>query len=127
MQAPYQIVLNKSDGMIIVRLAGFWDEATLGQFATDVLRELAGLGLPDGQHVALINLDNLAVQSQTVIASIGQLVEHGPNRPRKMAFVVGHEGLARLQFRRLVRPPNIAMFDTDELAKSWLLGDSTMF
>ena len=119
----YEIETSPADRVICVRM--------IGGFTLDEARECAAakeaavqeLGPPFDTHSSLVDVRDLRVQTQDVFAIFTGFVANTKHKSRKIA-IVGGEGTARMQFRRVAeREPlrdDMRFFTAVDEARGWL-------
>ena len=119
----YQIEASPTDRLICIRM--------IGGFTLDEARECAAakeaavqeLGPPFDAHSSLVDVRDLRIQTQDVFAIFTSFVANTKHKSRKIA-IVGGEGTARMQFRRVAeREPlrdDMRFFTAVEEARGWL-------
>ena len=119
----YEIETSPADRLICVRM--------IGGFTLDEARECAAakeaavqeLGPPFDAHSSLVDVRDLRIQTQDVFAIFTSFVAKTKHKSRKIA-IVGGEGTARMQFRRVAeREPlrdDMRFFTAVEEARGWL-------
>ena len=119
----FEIESNRGDRIITVRM--------IGGFALDEARQCAAakeaavdaLGPPYDAHSSLVDVRELRVQTQDVFAIFTNFVAMTRHKSRKIA-IVGGEGTARMQFRRVAeREPlrdDMRFFTAEDEARGWL-------
>ena len=119
----YEIETSPADRLICVRM--------IGGFTLDEARECAAakeaavqeLGPPFDAHSSLVDVRDLRIQTQDVFAIFTGFVANTKHKSRKIA-IVGGEGTARMQFRRVAeREPlrdDMRFFTAVDEARGWL-------
>ena len=119
----FEIETSHADRIICVRMiGGFTIE---GARACAAAKEAAvnDLGPPYDDHSSLVDVRKLRVQSRDIFAIFTNFVAMTRHKSRKIA-IVGGEGTARMQFRRVAeREPlrdNMRFFTAVREARDWL-------
>ncbi|HYD11913.1 MAG TPA: STAS/SEC14 domain-containing protein [Allosphingosinicella sp.] len=119
----FEIETSRAERLIYVRM--------IGGFTLDEARECAAakeaavqeLGPPFDAHSSLVDVRDLRIQTRDVFAIFTNFVAMTKHKSRKVA-IVGGEGTARMQFRRVAeREPlrdNMRFFTAVDDARSWL-------
>ena len=119
----YEIETSPTERLICIRM--------IGGFTLDEARECAAakeaavqeLGPPFDAHSSLVDVRDLRIQTQDVFAIFTSFVAKTKHKSRKIA-IVGGEGTARMQFRRVAqREPlrdDMRFFTAVEEARGWL-------
>jgi hypothetical protein len=116
----YTIDSDPPHRLLRLVLSGFWTEEEARAFARDQQAAVRRLGPPFGTHLTLADLRSFALQTHEVSEVIRQLVINAAATSKRIAMV-GGEGLARMQFKRITARDDARMFDTVEEAEAWLL------
>ena len=119
----FEIETNRADRLICIRM--------IGGFTLDQARECAAakeaavesLGPPFEAHSSLVDVRDLRIQTRDVFAIFTDFVARTKHKSRKVA-IVGGEGTARMQFRRVAeREPlrdDMRVFTATSEAHTWL-------
>ncbi|KQM63719.1 hypothetical protein ASE75_11520 [Sphingomonas sp. Leaf17] len=117
----YAITTDHARHIVHVQISGFWSEDMLAPFSAELKAAVDSLRLAPGQHLVLIDVSDVAIQSQPVVAAFQKLIVHGPTRARRMALYTT-QMLPRMQARRIaaVREDG-SVFGSRAEAEAWLL------
>lgn len=118
MRADFDIVTDRTNNLVKVKLSGFFTVKDVARFSIayrDALRHVANHG-----HVTLADIRDMAIQAQDIVAAFSDFMASPAIRSRKLAFVCGST-LARLQAQRLTARDNVQFFQSALLAETWLL------
>ena len=119
----FEIETSRAERLICVRMFGGFtlDEARACAAAKE--DAVQDLGPPFEAHSSLVDVRDLRVQTQDVFAIFTSFVANTRHKSRKIA-IVGGEGTARMQFRRVAeREPlrdNMRFFTAVGDARDWL-------
>ena len=119
----YEIELRRAERIINLRIDGVltMDEARACAAAKEAAVE--ALGPPFDAHSTLLDIRDFRIQAQDVFAIFTNFVSATKHKSRKIA-VVGGEGTARMQFRRVTeRDPlrdDMRYFTDANEARDWL-------
>lgn len=122
----YEFETSHEDRIITLRMGGVLslDEAHACAAAKEA--EVERLGPPYDAHSTLVDIRELRVQPQEILAIFTNFVSATKHKSRKIA-IVGGEGTARMQFRRLAeRAPlrdGMRFFTDAREARDWLEDD----
>ena len=122
----FELETNQTDRTIFLRMSGVMsiEEAHACAAAKEAAVERLG---PPYDHSTLVDIRDLRLQSQEVFAIFTNFVASTTHKSRKIA-IVGGEGTARMQFRRVAeRAPlrdDMRFFTAVDEARDWLLGDA---
>jgi hypothetical protein len=117
-QDNFSITVDTARDYVEVFLRGFLDGEVVADFDAAYRAAKAQLSADRSKHLALIDITELKIQAQNVIADFGLMLSDPAIRSARLAFVVG-ESPAKMQLRRLVHE-NTATFDTVAEAQNWL-------
>jgi len=118
MNAMYQIVPERERNLIRVTMAGFFSKEEVAAFGKDYREALAELLSPG--HLTLVDIREMKIQSQEVVAAFSSHMASPGIQSHKLAFVCS-SSLARLQAQRLTDRENVEFFDLLDEAEQWLL------
>ena len=119
----FEIKTSPTDRIIHVRMIGGFTMA--GARACAAAKEAAvdRLGPPYDDHTSLVDIRELRIQPQEIFAIFTDFVAATKHKSRRIA-IVGGEGTARMQFRRVAeRNPlrdNMRFFTAVRDARDWL-------
>ncbi|WP_288458870.1 hypothetical protein [uncultured Sphingomonas sp.] len=122
MKAEYSFDPDTAHGLMRVRMAGFFEPGDVARFAADLMEQLAQLGRPPGEHLTLVDIRAMDIQSQQAVERFEQVLANSPMRSRRLAFVVGRS-LSRMQIKRAASSRDAGYFQAPERAEAWLLGN----
>jgi hypothetical protein len=118
----FEIQTNRVDGVIFLRIAGALTVDDARACAAAKEAAVDSLGTPY-VHSTLVDIRELRVQPQEVFAIFTDFVAMTRHKSRKIA-IVGGEGTARMQFRRIAeRQPlrdEMRFFTVVSEARRWL-------
>lgn len=98
---------------------GFWTMPLFEEFRAALAIKAQPLDWSWGEHTVLTDLSDFAIQSKEVFGAFAEMIEHDPSQPRRAALVGGN-GLAQMQFRRVLRAENMRLFHGIDEAERWL-------
>ena len=119
----FEYETSHEDRIIFLRMSGVMslDEAHACAAAKEA--EVARLGPPYDDHSSLVDIRDLRIQSQEVLGVFTTFVANTKHKSRRIA-IVGGEGTARMQFRRLaeIAPlrDDMRFFTDAKEARDWL-------
>lgn len=116
--------LNHSRRLLRIGFHGQWSVLTVATYRlarSCAFRGAAAAGIEHGQLLLLVERWDQPVQSQEVVAAIGELVADNGKHARRTAVIVTSVLHAR-QIRRTAPTPAMEVFHTEEAALAWLLG-----
>ena len=119
----FEVEASRADRIITVRMIGGFTME--GARACAAAKEAAvnGLGPPYDDHSSLVDVRELRIQPKDIFAIFTNFVAGTRHKSRKIA-IVGGEGTARMQFRRVAeREPlrdNMRFFTAVREAREWL-------
>lgn len=117
----YAITTNHARHIVHIRISGFWTEDMLVPFSSELRRAVDSLRVASGSHLVLVDVSEVAIQSQSVVAAFQKLIVQGPTHAKRLALYTT-QMLPRMQARRIsgVRD-NVAVFGSEIEAEEWLL------
>lgn len=115
----FEIILNRDDGCITLRMGGFFQPTDIEDLALALTHAIERLGTEPNAHRTLCDITAMKIQTQESVAIFAGVVGSPKLRSAKLAFVTGAT-LARMQARRLTSRENVAFFDDVEQALCWL-------
>lgn len=119
----FEIETNHADRIITLRMSGVltMDGARACQAAKEAAVD--SLGPPYDAHSTLLDVRDFRVQSQEIFAIFTDFVAKTERKSRKIA-IVGGEGSARMQFRRVAERERLRddmrFFTVVSEARDWL-------
>ena len=116
----YRIEVDARRHLLRLTLEGFWDADTVRAFARDEQAAVARLRCARGEHLVLADLSGFTIQSQEVVAMCKAFIDNATNASKRLALVAG-DGLARIQYKRVMGRAQMQMFTTIAEAEAWLL------
>ena len=119
MSASYNIAVDRFRKLLEVTLTGFFSPADAGRVIQEIRESISGLPGPANSHVTLVDVRQLKLQPQDVIAAVAGQIANPRYRSRRLAFVVG-SSVARMQVRRLLIRDEVGVFEDPDEAKRWL-------
>src|SRR4051794_29269409 len=118
----FEIQTNRVDGVIFLRMGGAMTVDDARACAAAKEAAVDGLG-PPYAHSTLVDIRDLRVQPQEVFAIFTDFVAKTRHKSRKIA-IVGGEGTARMQFRRVAESQplrdEMRFFTVVSEARRWL-------
>jgi hypothetical protein len=115
----YTFELDRTRGLLRIALSGFWSTETVRDFTADQQAAVAALGCARGAHLVLTDLSDFKIQTQEVVKLCKEFIDGARNSSRRLALV-GGDGLARIQSKRVLGRDDMRMFDTVREAEQWL-------
>ena len=101
-----------------LNLGGFFTLADVEAYARDASRTVAECIRRHGQYRVLLDVSDCAIQAQDVIAAFIAHIQRQPVAERT-AIVVG-SSVIRMQVRRVMDRPNVAVFEDMTAAMAWV-------
>ena len=121
----FEIETSQADRIISVRMIGSFTMEEARACAAAKEEAVQGLGPPFDAHSSLVDVRDLRIQTQDIFAIFTSFVANTRHKSRRIA-IVGGEGTARMQFRRVAeREPlrdNMRFFTAVGEAREWLEG-----
>ena len=119
MEASYSITPDKSRNLARVKMAGFFTERDVQEFAATYRQVLTYLKAPG--HLTLVDITQMSIQSQDIVGAFAALLASPDVRSSKLAFITS-SSLSRLQAQRLTDREGVEFFDRMDSAEDWLFG-----
>jgi hypothetical protein len=107
--------------LLRVRVIGFLSLEQVAELARAQDSAARGLPCPPNEHLMLCDTSACVLQSQSVVAEFGRLIDFAPRRARRLAVVTGNAA-SRMQVRRILKRANAEVFVSREDGEAWLLG-----
>lgn len=121
----YRIGVDAANKLISLELIGFWSAATAAAFARDQQAAVRRICTRPHQHLVLADLSDFALQPQVVVGICREMIADARLPSRRLA-VVGGEGLARIQIKRILVRDRMEVFSDRESATAWLLAGESV-
>ena len=119
----FEIETSQADRIIYLRMSGGFTIEGARECAAAKEAAVDRLGPPYDAHSTLVDIRDLRVQSQDIFAIFTNFVAMTRHKSRRIA-IVGGEGTARMQFRRVAeRDPlrdGMRFFTAVDEARDWL-------
>ena len=119
----FEIETSSADRIIVLRMSGGFTIEDARQCAAAKEAAVESLGPPFQSHTTLVDVRDFRIQPQEIFAIFTNFVATTRHKARKIA-IVGGEGTARMQFRRVSqRAPlrdNMRFFTALGEARDWL-------
>ena len=124
MAPEFKIDIDVPRSFVRIRLAGFFDDASLRRFTAARKLAFGQLRCSPNQHLSLTDIRGMAIQTQEVVSRWGTVLADPAYRSRRLAFVVAST-LARMQLQRAIGSRDARCFTDPAEAEAWLLhGDA---
>lgn len=114
----YSLKVCAPGDLIVATLAGFFNIPQVAAYATDIEALIERCSMSHGGYRILIDIVECAIQSQDVTAAFGRHVAGVP-RSKRVA-VVTTSSIIRMQIRRIVGRPELAVFKDLSEARAWI-------
>jgi hypothetical protein len=119
----YEIQTSQADRIIFLRMYGAFTIEGARACADAKEAAVVALGPPFDDHSSLIDIRDFRIQPQEIFAIFTNFVATTKHKSRRIA-IVGGEGSARMQFRRIAeRDPlrdDMRYFTAVDEARAWL-------
>lgn len=119
MKSHYSISVEPDCDLLLITLAGFFDNETIRAFDRDRRAAFALLTSEPNQHLAICNISRCNLQSQEAVAMFKKMLNDPSLFSRKLAFITG-SSLAWMQARRILERDAVSCFETEAAARVWL-------
>lgn len=116
--ASYQIEVLRAGTLVSSTLAGFFSLSDTAAYVEEAERTIQTCFRQHGHYRMLLDVSGCAIQSQDVIAAFIAHVQRMPVSSRS-AIVVG-SSVVRMQVRRVMDRPNVAVFENLTDALVWV-------
>jgi len=120
MPAHYAFKADPKANLMTIIMSGFFQPSDISAFSGDLARAFESLPEANGQHVTLVDIRQMDIQSQDAVAGFQHLLQNSRFKSRRIAFVVA-KTLARLQIKRAAEGREPAFFSDMDEARVWLL------
>ena len=119
----FEIETNREERLICVRMIGGFTLEEARECAAAKEAAVQDLGPPFEAHSSLVDVRDLRIQTRDVFAIFTNFVAMTRHKSRKVA-IVGGEGTARMQFRRVTEREHLRddmrFFTAVSEARDWL-------
>jgi hypothetical protein len=119
MSAKFLIQSDRDKGLVRFILAGFFSAADFARLLPGRDRAYAALNLAPNQHVTLVDVRRLKIQSPEMVEAFGSMLSDRSFRSRRIAFITGRT-LVRSQLIRALAGRDACCFETVEDAEAYL-------
>lgn len=126
MSSSFDIQVEPGCDLVTICLSGFFKPDDVTRFAQ--ARDRAHLRLTCGpnQHLTLVDMRGMQIQSQDSVAAFGQVLRNPATASKRIAIVVT-QSLARMQVQRAAEHRDIQYFADDvAAARAWLLTEPAL-
>lgn len=120
MIAQFIVRTDPIHDLVRIALSGFFVAADVTALRDALAAQHKRLLCPRHQHVTLIDVSRMSVQSQEMVAAFHDLLADPRFHSRRLAFVVDPT-LIRSQLRRALGERPARYFDNEYAAEAWLL------
>lgn len=120
MIANFTFEVEPGRNLVRIWLGGFFSPADVAGFVTERDRAHQRLRCGPYEHVTLVDIRDMAIQSQDSVAAFQQMLSNPAVTSRRLAFVITRS-LARMQIKRAAASRDAAYFESVEDAERWLL------
>jgi hypothetical protein len=120
MTPRFSVEVDPALDLVRIYLGGFFRPEDVPAFVAR--RDVAHRQLRSApnEHVTLVDMREMAIQPQDVVAHFGAVLNNKAMESRRLAFVTA-KSLARLQVQRAADKRNAAFFSDMNEAEAWLL------
>lgn len=119
MNATHLVTAYPQRDLLRITLGGFFGPADVASFNRARMAAHAQLTCARNQHVTLVDVSDMRLQPQDVVALFRGIIADPATRSRKLALVTGCS-VVRMQVRRLIERQGIAVFTHAADAEAWL-------
>jgi hypothetical protein len=115
----YTIEIDAVRKLLRLQLIGFWTPEIAAAFVEAQQAAVRRISFQPHQHLVLADLSAFNLQSQVVVGICRDLIAKAP-LPSKRLAIVGGEGLARIQIKRILVRDRMEVFSNVSSAEDWL-------
>lgn len=123
MTGAFTVQSDSRRHILRITMSGFFSSAQIADLRTAVAQALVLLGCAPGQHLSLVDIRDMDIQSQDAVGRFAQLLSTPEVRSRRIAFIVARS-LARLQVQRAAGQRDARYFEDGASAEAWLIGEA---
>lgn len=121
MPSKFDIVAEPEFDLIRITMSGFFEPADIASFKAARDEAHQGLRSKPNQHLTLVDMTSLLIQSQETVEGFRQLLMNPAFASKRIAIVVS-QTLARMQIERAAAGRDVSFFVDDvAAARSWIL------
>jgi hypothetical protein len=120
MNATFSFDVDVVHSLVRITLGGFFAADDIAGFAAARARAHEQLRCAPNQHVTMVDLRSIKIQSQESVAGFAAILASPVHRSRRIAFVV-ETSLARMQLKRAAGERADGIFLSLADAERWLL------
>jgi hypothetical protein len=117
----FTITSEPARKLIRIKLAGMLTSDQVADLYRQEHRAIDAMGCRIGEHLCNVDLTECPLQLQDVVAAFQREIQARP-QARRLAVFTG-QALARMQARRILRRPDVAIFVTQQEARGWLFSE----
>ena len=114
----YILQVHPTGDLIVSTLSGFFNIDQVAAYTREAESLIGRCSLECGSYRIVIDISDCAIQSQEVTAAFARHVAGVP-RSRRVAVVTA-SSIIRMQIRRIVGRPELAVFDEMADARRWI-------
>ncbi len=120
MTPSFDIQVDAARDLVRIRLAGFFDDATLRAFLHARKLAFERLRCGPNRHLSITDIRGMAIQAQDVVTRWHAVLADPAYASRRLAFVVAST-LARTQLQRAIGSRYAQCFTDPDAAERWVL------
>ena len=123
MKAQFSTIVDADRDLVRMSMSGFFEAADVARFVAERHVAHKRLRCRRNQHLTLVDIRDMAVQSQETVAEF-QKALHSPGVYSRRIAIVTRTSLSRSQVRRAADGRDISYFDDFAEAERWVLGEN---
>ena len=120
MTGAFTVQTDPRRRLLRITMSGFFEPPQIAELRAGVAAALDRLHCAPGQHLTLVDIRAMDIQSQDAVAHFERLLSTPEVRSRKIAFIVARS-LARLQIKRAASHRDAEYFEDEASAEAWLI------
>lgn len=122
MSATYSIRTDAAADLVRITMTGFFAPGDVACFIAARDAAHARLTCAPNRHCTIVDVREMKIQAQDIVAAFQSLLADPAHRSRKLAFVIAPT-LARTQLLRAIGSRAIRTFECPHAAEDWILRD----
>lgn len=119
MQPNFAFDVEPDRNLVRIWLSGFFNPADVATFVKERDRAHQRLRCGPNEHVTLVDIREMAIQSQDSVTAFEQVLSNPAVKSRRLAFIITRS-LSRMQIKRAAASRDAAYFENMEDAERWL-------
>ena len=124
MQPNFAFDVEPDRNLVRIWLSGFFSPADVAAFVEERDRAHQCLRCGPNKHVTLVDIREMAIQSQDSVAAFEQVLSNPAVKSFRLAFIIARS-LSRMQIKRAAASRKAGYFENIEDAEHWLFNEQT--